>query len=228
VAGIEESYTIYHVRGTTPAVRAGEFLARCDLAVLMLLEQGETAPSEATTRELLGLRHSYSDHDVTVISWDSAFVLDPGGGMDIPDLIEFANAQLLELRVFDHVLDREMVSIYEGMGKRGRASIWKVRRYRDLAARVMQTVTEVTDLTEKVDNSLKVTEDVYYARVYASALDLFRVRTWEGSIQRKLDIASRTYSMLYQAIQYRRSELLEMAIVLLIVVEIVLFIFLKV
>jgi uncharacterized Rmd1/YagE family protein len=87
----------------------------------------------------------------------------------------------------------------------------------------MKTVAELTEITERIDTSLKVTEDVYYAKIYRSALDLFRVRDWEAGIKKKLDIASRMCDLLYREIADKRTEILELAIVLLIVLEIMLF-----
>ncbi|MCU0647704.1 MAG: hypothetical protein MUF00_06895, partial [Gemmatimonadaceae bacterium] len=72
------------------------------------------------------------------------------------------------------------------------------------------------------DNALKVTDDVYLARVYSAALELFRGRAWRGGIDRKLGIIRDTYAMLNDEAQAARGEMLEIAIVLLIVVEIVL------
>ena len=83
-------------------------------------------------------------------------------------------------------------------------------------------VAEVTELTEKVDNALQVTEDVYLARIYASALDLFRVPTVGAAVDRKLAIIRDTYTALYQEASAARAALMEAVIVVLIAVEIVL------
>lgn len=91
----------------------------------------------------------------------------------------------------------------------------------------MRTITDLTDITEKIDNSLKVTEDVYYAKIYMAALRLFRVKEWEGSIKKKLDIAANINDMLYREIANKRIELLELAIVILIILEIIIFLFEK-
>jgi len=66
-----------------------------------------------------------------------------------------------------------------------------------------------------------VTEDVYLARVYSSALELFRVRFWAASINHKLSLIRDTYTALYDESMATRAEWLEAAIVLLIVLEIV-------
>ena len=125
------------------------------------------------------------------------------------------------------MVDRELDSIKERIMTQVSPSIWKIKRYEALAARVMRTVTDLTGITEKIDNSLKVTEDVYYARIYTSALSLFKVRQWETNIERKINIASRVYDMLYREIANRRTELLELIIVILILIEIVLFVMRK-
>ncbi|MFA5353878.1 MAG: hypothetical protein WC291_06595, partial [Thermodesulfovibrionales bacterium] len=161
--------------------------------------------------------------DLVILNYDNALIIEPSGSMEIPDILEFANSQLLELRYYDHITGREMESIYDEVSSKGPLPIWKIRKYEKLAARVMKTVTELTDITEKIDNSLKVTEDVYYAKIYMAALRLFRVKEWEGGIRKKLDIASNIYEMLYREIATKRTELLEMAIVILIIIEIFIF-----
>jgi uncharacterized Rmd1/YagE family protein len=62
---------------------------------------------------------------------------------------------------------------------------------------------------------------VYLARVYSAALELFRGRTWRAGIDRKLAILRDTYAMLNGETQAARSETLEIAIVLLIVLEVI-------
>jgi hypothetical protein len=96
------------------------------------------------------------------------------------------------------------------------------RRFADLARRLYTMVAEVTELTEKVDNALQVTEDVYLARIYAAALELFRVPTVSAAVDRKLSIIRDTYTALYDEAHSSRSEWLEIFILALIAVEIVL------
>ena len=72
-----------------------------------------------------------------------------------------------------------------------------------------------------MENALKVTNDVYLARIYAAALELFREAAWRRGIERKLRILRETYAMLNTESQAARAELLEVAIVILIVAELV-------
>lgn len=64
-----------------------------------------------------------------------------------------------------------------------------------------------------------MTNDVYLAQIYSATLQLFRDDTWRRGIERKLRILRESYAMLHSEAQATRSELLEVAIVALIVVE---------
>ncbi len=222
ISRFEEDYTIFFVESFEPELSIDEFLSCYDISRLMYYE--EKSLSSLIKQELLSWRFSYYKNDGVILNWDNALVIEPSGSMDIPDLLEFANAQLLELRYYDHTVDSELDFIYRSISEKGALSIWKIKKYEKLAAKVMKMVTELTDITEKIDNSLKVTEDVYYAKIYTSALRLFKVKEWEGSIKKKLDIASNVYDMLYREIANKRIELLEFAIVILIAIEIIIFI----
>jgi hypothetical protein len=217
----EEDYTIFFIESFAPEITIDNLLRNYDIAGLMLYENDPL--SERVRDELLSLRFSYHMNDCTILSWDSALIIEPTGETEIADILEFAHTQLLELRYYDHIVDREFESIYRRISPRGTPSIWNIKKYEKFAAKVMSTVTELTDITEKIDSSLKVTEDVYYAKIYMSAIRLFRVKEWEAGIRRKLDIASTVYDMLYREIATKRTELLEATIVVLIVIEIILF-----
>ncbi|MFW9331552.1 hypothetical protein ACN9OR_12145, partial [Glaesserella parasuis] len=93
--------------------------------------------------------------------------------------------QLLEMRYYDELLDAELPRMYDLVEATRRLPL-APRRYAKLARRLYALVAEVTELTEKVDNALQVTEDVYLARVYTAALDLFRVRAVGAAVDRKL------------------------------------------
>ena len=200
-----------------------------DALVSPLLLNDRRALSADALRELLTHRFSYTADDLAILTWDNALIVDPSlVDTDVQFILEFANAQLLELRFYDATLDAELPRMYDRIeaarpGSRGLALF--SRRYAPLLAELQRTVADSTELVERVENALKVTDDVYLARIYASALELFRGRTWRAGIDRKLAIIRETYSMLNDEQQSARSEALEVAIVLLIVLELLLAIF---
>ena len=105
---------------------------------------------------------------------------------------------------------------------RRRLNLLASRRYARLARRLHTLVAEVSELTERVDNAPRVTEDVYLARVCGAAMELFRVPNVSAAVDRKLAIIRETYTALHSEAAGARADLLEIAILVLIAVEIIL------
>jgi hypothetical protein len=220
-AAIEEDYLLAEVREFSEPLGAAELQQRIDLVPLLSGE--DRALSDSARRDLLRQTFSYYVDDLVVLTWDRAFIYEPRGDSDVADVLEVANAQLLELRYYDELLDAELPGMYDRVEEaRGATSLFAARRFAALARRLYTLVAEVTELTEKVDNALQVTEDVYLARIYASALALFRVPLLGAAVDRKLAIIRDTYTALYDEASSSRAELLELAIIALIIIEIVL------
>jgi hypothetical protein len=220
-ASLQEDYLLGTVRSLSEPLEASALSERVDLAALL---SGETRKlSDAARRDLLAHSHSYYADDLVLLTWDRAFIYEPRGDSDVADVIEVANAQLVEFRYYDALLDDELPRMYARVqAARGAGSLLAARRFAHLARGLHMLVAEATELTEKVDNALQVTEDVYLARVYSAALGLFRVPALSASVDRKLAIIRDTYAALYEEASSWRSEWLEIAIVLLIVLEVVL------
>jgi hypothetical protein len=225
VAPVREDYILYRIRDVRDSIggqRQREILDRLDLVPLLL---NETRPlSTEAQRELLQNRFSYYTDDLAILTWDNALIIDPDAGdSDVEFVLEFANAQLLELRYYDAALDAELPKLYDRIEyARGRRVKVFRTRYGALLGSMQSLVADTTEVVERAENAFKVTDDVYLARVYSAALEIFRGRTWRAGIDRKLTIIRETYGMLNDEAQALRAEALEMAIVALIVFEIVL------
>jgi hypothetical protein len=219
---VTEDYVVFRVNNLEDASGQRllpDALRDEDIAGLLL---GEHRPlSAAARKDLLSPRFSYFEDDLAVLTWGTALVVEPlVEDTDVQYVLEFANAQLLELRFYDAVLDAELPTIYTRIGEARRGFHLLGRRFSELLASLQTRVADATELVERIENSLKVTDDVYLARIYAAALELFRGRTWRSGIERKVTIVRDTYDMLNAESLARRSEMLEIIIVLLIVFEI--------
>jgi len=215
-----EDYAIFSIHEFEGGTTIESLFEEYDPARLLLYETQDV--SEYTRKETLKHRFSYYPDDLVIVHLDNAFVVEPSGSTDIYDILEFAIAQILELRYYDHVLDRQLSWIYTELSKRKSISIFRLREYERLAKKITEVVTELTEVTEKVDNALKVTEDVYYARIYRTVMMLLRSRDWEESIKEKLQAVTNTYRIIYEDIATKRGHLLELGIFILIVIEIIL------
>lgn len=225
LATVREDYAVFRVSRIT--TEQGEPLTADALAALdvvpLLLHESRPLSADAR-RELLPHRFSYYADDLAVVTWENALVIEPGDhDTDVQYIMEFANAQLLELRYYDALLDAELPRLYDAIeAARARRALFPGRRFAALLSRLQAQVADSTELVERVENALKVTDDVYLARVYSAALELFRGRVWRTGIDRKLAILRDTYAMLNDEAQAARSETLELAIVGLIVLELLL------
>ena len=225
IAPLSEEYVVFRIDRLEPNganATASDLLTDDRLAPLLLGERRSL--SQSALRELLPHRFSYYANDLTVLSWDNALIVEPREeDRDVEYILEFANAQLLELRLYDAQLDADLPKLYERVAMaRGRRYPPLTGRFRTVLADLHTRVADITEIVERVENSLKVTNDVYLARIYAASLELFRERNWRRGIERKLEILRETYTMLHSEAQASRGELLELSIVVLIIFEIVL------
>jgi hypothetical protein len=191
--------------------------------VVPLLLNEQRPLSADARRELLPHRFSYYADDLALLTWNNALVVEPAlHDTDVQFILEFANAQLLELRYYDAMLDAELPRMYDRIANtRSQRVAFLGRGYAPMLGQLQTFVADSTELVERVENSLKVTDDVYLARVYSAALEIFRGPAWRAGIDRKLRIIRETYAMLQGEAQAGRAEALELSIVLLIVAEIV-------
>jgi hypothetical protein len=222
VAPLSEEYIVFRIDrlATRDGERAtADVLSDQQLVALLLGER--RALSAAARRELVPHRFSYYEDDLVILTWDNALVVEPRvEDRDVEYVLEFANAQLLELRMYDLQLDGALPALYDRVAAaRARRRPRLSGRFRTVLSELQTTVADITETVERVENALKVTNDVYLARIYAAALELFREKAWERGIERKLRILRDTYAMLHSEAQAARAELLEIAIIVLIVAE---------
>ncbi len=204
-----EDYTMY----VTDRADAG-----LDPVVVLL---GEDIPYSAQTREdTLKNSLSYGADDLTVLSWDTALLVAPEPPTDLVDLIEYALVQALEFRYYDRVLTLQMERMYDDIeSAEKRTRFVRTSRYHGIMTRLMETQADISEITDKVDNLIKITEDVYYARVYAMALGVLRISQWRASVNRRIEVIHRNYTMLSDEVNIHHSHFLELVIIFLIALE---------
>jgi hypothetical protein len=219
-----ETYTIVYVRRFVGDPPAGDVLASSALASLVVGEPPSRRLSARQRRDVLEHTHSYFEDDLVVVDWNSAFVLEPSGSRDIPDILELATSQLLELRYYDDLFDSELARIHRELERVHRRRLLEVlsNPWLELGRGVVLRLVELTEFTERVDNALKVIGDFYLARVYESAVRRFRIRAWQTSIDSKQALLAQAYGLVRGEIDARRSTVLELVVIVLIVLEVAL------
>ncbi|OYZ23459.1 MAG: hypothetical protein B7Y39_04710 [Bdellovibrio sp. 28-41-41] len=213
-----EDYIVYFVEEFESGFNAEEFIKEADFTALMLAENQVKLSKDmkAASSETI---YQYGENDLAIIEWNSAIVIEPSGSRDVPDILEFGITQLMEMRYYDDLLDDKLNTLYDDIQKK-RHSIWASkydRLYEDASSRYIEFI----EFLERVENSLKVVGDFYLAKIYRGAATQFRIKDWQDSVTRKMNILAQVSNLLQGEMNVRRSHLLEIIIVLLITYEII-------
>jgi len=218
-----ETYQVVFVKAFEGGpVTAPALLSEAPIPALLL---GETSPVPLSAREredVLSHHFSYLETDLAVVHWNSALVVEPSGVEDVPDLLELATAHLLELRYYDALLDRELHRIYDELERGGTPVVHLVTfKYRRLQRETAALLLELSEMIERLENAVKIVGDFYLARLYQGAVRRFRLAAWQETVLRKQKLLAEVNDLTGDAADTSRSELLELAVILLILWEVV-------
>ena len=176
------------------------------------------APSE--THEALQSHMSYYPNDLLIVGWVGALVYDAYDGASATiQLLEYANTQLLEFRHYDEVLTRVLDTAYDLLEHRGGLlRYWKMARQ---AERLNTIRLDITELTERTDNSIKFLSDMFYARAYKMAAKRVGVTDYRNLVEEKLRTAGELYEFMVNEFHQARAFVLELMVVAILVIELV-------
>jgi hypothetical protein len=212
---LSEDYYIIHIRSHT--LDAAALQAQCGPQIAQLV-RGETRALSATEREeALRASLSYYPSDLLVVGWVAAVVYDTDeGAAPAIQLLEYANAQLLEFRYYDELLTRVLAGVYKSLGRGGLLRRWRMARE---AGRLNQIRLDITELTERIDNSIKFLSDMFYARAYRMAAARIGVTDYRKLVEEKLRDAGDLYQFMIDEFHQARAFLLEVMVVAILCIE---------
>jgi hypothetical protein len=221
---LSEDYLVYVVHELERTQTATELLATHGEAIAAMLRGERQRLSEQETTKILRHRISYLADDLFIPTWNAAFVYDtPGGAQAALEIIEFANSQLLEFRYYDELLDRELASIYALLQHPKWYDEWVGSRYRRAARKVHALFIDVNELTDRTENTLKFIGDIYASRLFALGANRLGLGTWKANVHEKLKTLDDVYRFAVELSTISRGQFMELAIVLILVLELVLF-----
>ena len=214
-----EDYLVFHVvepaGGPTASAWAGHEHA---MAQVLRSERRNMAPDEV--RDATSCAIAFAPEDCAFIDWNAALLFGPGLD-DTRAVLEFANAELLEMRVLDQQLDAALDEAYEVLTRQRPPRFRLPGAWHTSSERIAQLQMDSALLFERVTNSVKLLGDQYLARVYRLASQRFHLQAWDSGILRKLGVLENIYDKMTDRAASRRMEVLEWVIILLIALEIV-------
>ncbi|MFN8371022.1 MAG: hypothetical protein U0T83_10420 [Bacteriovoracaceae bacterium] len=217
-----EDYVIYYIQEFSTQndkMDLQDLINKNDILFSVLINEGKEVLSEQLKNTLKENIFQYSKNDMVIIDWNSAIIIEPSGDLDIPDIIEFSLCQLLELRYYDDLLDKELNALYKSIDKETFNILSKnyVKTSREAAKKYI----EISEIIENIENSLKVVGDFYYAKIFRAVSNKFRSNDWTKSVNEKLNNLAEISKLLQHEISERRSTYMEMIIIILISIELI-------
>jgi len=189
------------------------------VASLLTQEPDVDHLSKQEAEESTGRYLTYYEHDLVVMDWDAALIIDERQNFDETlYVMELANLQLAELEAYDRILDDSLERSYRDLtsrSMRGRASM--LRELREIRI-------DLARFSDELSNITKFFGDWHLARIYENISARFHLADWHKTIDGKL----RTLADLYQLLNHDQTNRwmlnLELTIVLLFVVDVVILI----
>lgn len=218
VAPAVEDYAIFELRAVSPAISVQEFATVHAAEIGRILRGDTTVLSDQEIADALQCRMSFGRDDLAIIDWNAALLFDRAPE-DVRTVLEFANVELLELRVLDGQLDSALTQSYEALS-RPRSRLRVVSPLRRELNHVATLQVDSAVLFEGINNALKILGDHYLARLYKLAAQRFHLGEWDDAILRKINTLDSIYEKMSSQAASLRLEVLEWIIIVLIAVSV--------
>lgn len=223
----EEAYTVFCLETLhalpAPEQRAEDWLNthRREVAALLTQEERVDHLSDQEATESTSQYISYYQNDLIVIDWDAALVIDePSDFAEVLYVMELGNLHLAELEAYDRLLDRALERSYRDLRARS-------ARKRDMLFLLREIRIDLARFGDELSNITKFIGDWHLARVHEAISTRFHLTEWHRTLDEKV----RTLDNLYQMLQHDHSNrlmlILETAIVLLFIIDLVVIFFVK-
>ncbi len=214
-----ETYVVYCF--TDPV--ADDLLQRQreSLAALIAGEKpGSIVP--AVVESALRYTVRYYKQDAVVIGWDNAVVVAQAGAYeDVLDVMELANLELLEFRTYDAYLDNRLDASFEALDR-----LWApgglFRSARGALKDISELRVDFARLTDSLHDTGKLFGEWYVAKLHTNLRDSFHLASWERAVAAKMETLEDMFQLAEEEANHRRSLILEIAIVVLFILDLVL------
>ena len=219
----EEAYTVFcltsPVRSATGEPMNAEqwFHAhRRQVAALLTQEEAMERLSKQEAEESTARYLSYYEDDLVVMDWDAALLIDAPQDFDETlYIMELANLQLAELEAYDRMLDDALVRSYRDLGERS------MRSRTDILSELQEIRIDLARLNDELSNITKFFGDWHLARIYEKIAARFHLADWHRTIDGKLKTLDDLYQILKHDQNNRMMIWLEVAIVVLFIIDLV-------
>ena len=217
----EEAYTVFCINSPVldqddqPMNAEQWFQAhRRQVAALLTQEEQGERLSKQEAEESTARYLSYYDNDLVVLDWDAALLVDEPRDFDETlYIMELANLQLAELEAYDRLLDDALDRSYRDLGER------PLRTRTDIMRELREIRIDLARFNDELSNTTKFFGDWHLARIYEKISSRFHLADWHRTVDGKLKTLDDLYQILKHDQNTRLMLWLEIAIILLFVID---------
>lgn len=219
----EEAYTVFCfeaplVSEDGSALNAEQWWRanRRSVASLLTQEPDPDHLSKQEADESTGRYLSYYEHDLVVVDWDAALIVDQRQNFDETlYVMELANLQLAELEAYDRILDGSLERSYRDLTTR------PARNGADTLRQLRELRIDLARFSDELSNITKFFGDWHLARIYENISARFHLKDWHRTLDGKLETLDDLYQLLSHDRMNRWMLSLELTIVLLFVIDLI-------
>jgi len=223
----EEAYTVFCLDsplrtddGTVISAENWLRAHRRSVASLLTQEPDLDHLSKQEADESTGRFLSYYEHDLVVVDWDAALLLDQRENFDETlYVMELANLQLAELEAYDRLLDDSLERAYRDLNNRS------LRRRTSIMKELREIRIDLARFNDELSNITKFFGDWHLARIYENISARFHLADWHRTIDDKLQTLDDLYQLLNHDQTNRWMLMLELTIVLLFIIDLIILFF---
>ncbi len=172
--------------------------------------------------EIINSSIGYFKKDLVIIDTEAAFVYDPQYE-EILDFFELGNIQQLELHYFDKLLDKQLTLLYNQKNPKLPLLSYMPfigSRYFDPIGDLNRIKVDISVITERLESSIKIVGEAYFSEVYDHIITQLDLRSWQKSINKKLNIIKDIRYVYQNKVDANREDLLSVLIIILIMIEV--------
>lgn len=218
---LRNSYFTVQVYPLKEQITGEEFKELYGSKIASLLRLEVYSLSDYQRDEILASSIGYYGQDLIIVDGAASFIYDDEYFEPL-EFFESANIQKLELQYFDRVLDQKLNYFYAQKSYKVpfQAYIPLLGQRIELpVSRLAKLRADISVITERLENSIKMAGEEYYSRLYSMLVEKMSIREWRESINRKLDIVQDLYTVYQDRLDTIHEELLTIVIILLIAFE---------
>lgn len=188
----------------------------------LLIGENDFTLAEATRKSILKDCFQYSKQDLVIVDWNSALILDFTKKQiynDYLEILEFSLTHLLELRIYDELLDRKLSDLYDSIEQKQSRAL--SNKYAHLSEEANQIYLEFSEFFEHIDNSIKTVGNSPLSLFFRETSREFRFSDWQSNVKSKMSSLAQITQLLQAEVNSRKSHIYEITIIVLILVEVI-------